>query len=99
VALLAFHELLEFLPVALFELMAELVLGSKTKLVVMLFLEHAITEASKKNPLGVLGESLQHLVVELKPAADVLCTICAMEQHIKQLILQSSDGWGMFSCR
>jgi hypothetical protein len=87
VALLAFQEPLELLPVALFELVAELALGSKTKLVVVLLLEYAIAETSKKNTLKVLSKSLQHLVAELAPAVDVLCTIRTMEQHIKPLNL------------
>jgi hypothetical protein len=46
VALSAFQELFELLPVTLFELMAELALGSKTKLFVVLLLDQAIPEVS-----------------------------------------------------
>ena len=58
VALSAFQKPLELLPVALFELMAELALGGETKLVVVLLLEQAIAETSEKNTLEVLGKSL-----------------------------------------
>jgi hypothetical protein len=99
VVLSAFQELLELLPKALFELVAKLALGGKTKLVVALLLEHAIAETSKKNTLEVLGKSLQSLVAELAPTVEVLCMIRAMDQHIKPLNLQSSIGWRMISCK
>ncbi len=75
--------------------MAKLALGGKTKLVIMLLLEHAIAEMSKKNNLKVLGKSLQCLVAELAPDGDVLCTIRAMERHIQPLNLHSRVGWRM----
>jgi hypothetical protein len=50
--LLAFRELLELLLVALFELMAKLVLGSKTKLVLAFLLERAITETRTRKILS-----------------------------------------------
>ncbi len=78
VALSASRKLLELLPVALFEFVAKLELGSKMKLVVELLLKRAIAETSKKNILKVLGKSLHYLVAELVPAADVLCTIDAI---------------------
>ncbi len=48
VALSAFQEPLELLPVALFELVMMLALGSRTKLLVVLPLYQAITDTSKK---------------------------------------------------
>jgi hypothetical protein len=67
VALLAFREPLELLPVALFELVAKLMLGRRTKLLVVLPLYWTIADKSKKNALKVLGKSLQRLVAELAP--------------------------------
>ncbi len=93
VVLLAFQEPLELLPVTLFELVAKLMLGSRTKLLVVLPLYQAIAGTSKKNALKVLGESLQCLVAELAPVADVLRLIQVMERHIKPLNLKSSVGW------
>jgi hypothetical protein len=58
VMLSAFQEPLEFLPVALFKLVAKLVLGSRTKLLVVLPLDQAIADPSKENTLEVLGKSL-----------------------------------------
>ncbi len=77
VALLAFQEPLELLPiaVALFELMAKLALGSRMKLLVVLPLYQAIADNRKKNTLKVLHKSLQCLAAELAPAADLLCLI------------------------
>ncbi len=48
VALSAFREPLELLPVTFFELVAKLALGSRTKLLVVLALDQAIAETSKK---------------------------------------------------
>ncbi len=58
VMLLALQEPLEFLSVALIKLMANLALGSQTKLLVVLPLDRAIADLSKKNTLEVLGKSL-----------------------------------------
>jgi hypothetical protein len=58
VMLLALQEPLELLPVALFKLMAKLTLGSQMKLLVILPLDQAIADPSKKNTLEILGESL-----------------------------------------
>jgi hypothetical protein len=87
VALLAFQEPLELLPVMLFGLVVELALGSKTKLLIVLLLDQAIAETTKKNTLKVLGESLQCLVAEFAPAVDVLCMIQAIERHLEPLNL------------
>jgi hypothetical protein len=75
VTLLALQEPLELLPVAFFKLMAKLALGSRTKLLVVFPLDQAIADPSKKNTLEVLSKSLQHLIAELAPAANVLCAI------------------------
>ncbi len=91
--LLAFQEPLELIPVALFEHVAKLVLGSRTKLLVVLPLYQAIADTSKKNALEVLGESQQCLIAELALAADVLGSIQAMERHVEPLNLKSSVGW------
>ncbi len=56
--LLALQEPPELLSVALFKLMAKLALGSQTKLLVILPLDQAIADPSKKNTLKVLGKSL-----------------------------------------
>ncbi len=58
VMLLALQEPLELLSAALFKLMAKLALGSQTKLLVVLPLDQAIADPSKKNTLKVLGVSL-----------------------------------------
>jgi hypothetical protein len=75
VALLAVQESLELLPVTLFELVAKLTLGGRIKLLVVLPLDQAIAETSKKNTLKVPSKSLQPLVADLVPAADVLHAI------------------------
>jgi hypothetical protein len=67
VTLLALQEPLELLSVVLFKLMAKLALGSQTKLIVVLSLDQAIANLSKKNTLEVLGKSMQRLVAELAP--------------------------------
>jgi hypothetical protein len=71
----------------LFELVAELARGSKTKLFVVLLLDQAITETSKKNTFKVLGKSPQHLVAEFAPTADVLRVIWAMKRRVEPLNL------------
>ncbi len=58
VALSALQEPLELLPVMLFELVAKLALGSRAKLLVVLPLDQAIADTSKKNALKVLGKNL-----------------------------------------
>jgi hypothetical protein len=55
---LALQEPLKLLSVALFKLMAKLMLGSQTKLLVILPLDRAIADPSNKNTLEVLGKSL-----------------------------------------
>ena len=92
VALSAFQEPLELLSVALFKLMAKLALGSQTKLLIVLPLDQAIADPSKKNTLKVPGESLQRLVTELAPAANILRVIQAMKRLIKPLNLKSGVG-------
>ncbi len=67
--------------------MAKPALGSQTKLLIVLPLDQAITDPSKKNTLKVLGKSLQHLVAELAPAVDKLRAIRAMKGHVKLLYL------------
>ncbi len=89
VALSAFQEPLELLPVTLFVHVAKLALGSRIKLFVVLPLDQAIGETSKKNTFEVLGESLQHLVAEFALIADVLCVIRAMKRHLEPLSLKS----------
>ncbi len=45
------------------------------KLLVVLPLDQAIADPSKKNTLEVLGKSLQRLAAEIVPDADILHTI------------------------
>ncbi len=77
----------------LFELVAKLALGSRTKLLVILPLYQAIADTSKKIALEVLGKSLQCLVAELAPAADLLHLIHTMKRHVEPLNLKSGIGW------
>ena len=58
VTLLVLQEPLDLLFVALFKLMAKLMLGSQTKLLVILPLDRAIADPGKKNTLKVLGKHL-----------------------------------------
>ncbi len=85
------------MPVALLQLAAKLALCGSVKLVVMLPLNQATAKLSKKNTLKVLRKSLQCLVVELAPAADVLCAVRAMKRHVEPLHLQCVVGLGDIS--
>ncbi len=92
ITLSALQKPLELDPVAFFQLVTKLTLGGGAKLLVIFFLNRAITKSSKKNTLEVLDESLYRLVTKLMPAADILRVVGVMERHIKPLHLQCSIG-------